>query len=389
MGTRMAPSYANLFMTSTESSFLESERLKPLVWKRFIDDIFIIWPHGRNLLTDFLDRLNNYSSLKFTHTISSEKITFLDVDLTLGSQNQIITSVHFKPTNKLQYLHYNSCHPPHIKQSIPYSLSLRGRRICNNEQTLHSYQHKIHKGLRKRDYPENFLQKHIYNRPRYHNNNTQHRNYTNQPKLITSYFEGSHKLKKLIRDTLPILTQNDETKNLLPKNPPICYRQNKNIKTLLTKTKPPPPLTNITPSGTLPCRRPRCKTCAIINTNILINTHHTTKALHTQPNTSCKTSNCIYLLECQHCPAFYVGETKNPLHIRINNHRHTCDSITNNTLPVPTHSRTHNSPFNQCFTVRILKSFHPPLTDVQLRTWESSFIWLLGAHFGPGLNKQH
>ena len=43
MGTKMAPSYANLFMDRFERAFLAQEPIQPLVWKRYIDDILCIW----------------------------------------------------------------------------------------------------------------------------------------------------------------------------------------------------------------------------------------------------------------------------------------------------------------------------------------------------------
>ena len=53
MGTRMAPSYANLFM-----GFLHSAIEKPSLWLCFINDIFLLWPHGPNSLAQFLECLN-------------------------------------------------------------------------------------------------------------------------------------------------------------------------------------------------------------------------------------------------------------------------------------------------------------------------------------------
>ena len=38
MGTKMAPSYANLFMSDLEDRLLSSAPHRPLVWWRFIDD---------------------------------------------------------------------------------------------------------------------------------------------------------------------------------------------------------------------------------------------------------------------------------------------------------------------------------------------------------------
>ena len=36
---------------------------------------------------------------------------------------------------------------------------------------------------------------------------------------------------------------------------------------------------------------------------------------------NCKTSNIVYLIGCQKSTKEYVGETENPLHLRINGHR--------------------------------------------------------------------
>ena len=40
MGTRMTPSYANLFMGKFEEQAIDNSLLKPFIWGRFIDDIF-------------------------------------------------------------------------------------------------------------------------------------------------------------------------------------------------------------------------------------------------------------------------------------------------------------------------------------------------------------
>ena len=50
MGTKMAPSYANIFMGRLERRLLQSVILKPFSWLRFIDDIDMKWTHGRETL---------------------------------------------------------------------------------------------------------------------------------------------------------------------------------------------------------------------------------------------------------------------------------------------------------------------------------------------------
>ena len=82
MGTKMALSYANLFMDRFERAFLAQEPTQPLIWKRYIDDILCVWTGNRSELESFLDRLNKaHRTLKFTWSISDKRIKFLDLNL--------------------------------------------------------------------------------------------------------------------------------------------------------------------------------------------------------------------------------------------------------------------------------------------------------------------
>ena len=42
IGTKFAPGYANIFMGYLEEEFLDSCELRPWVWWRFLDDVFMI-----------------------------------------------------------------------------------------------------------------------------------------------------------------------------------------------------------------------------------------------------------------------------------------------------------------------------------------------------------
>ena len=85
MGTKLAPAYANIFMGKLEQSVLSAAPLKPSYYRRYIDDILILWPHSENDLNTFILSLNNFHpSIKFTSEISNDKITFLDVDIFKG-----------------------------------------------------------------------------------------------------------------------------------------------------------------------------------------------------------------------------------------------------------------------------------------------------------------
>ena len=42
MGTKMAPTYANLYMGGLETDLQDKALYKPLLWRRVIDDIFFL-----------------------------------------------------------------------------------------------------------------------------------------------------------------------------------------------------------------------------------------------------------------------------------------------------------------------------------------------------------
>ena len=65
-----------------ENTFVCSYHLQTLMWKRYIDDIFIIWQHGKEELLKFIKHLNlQHTSIKFTEEISNVSINYLDITI--------------------------------------------------------------------------------------------------------------------------------------------------------------------------------------------------------------------------------------------------------------------------------------------------------------------
>ena len=58
MGTKMAPAYANLFMGSIEPTLISHGDPYINMWKRFIDDIFLIWTGTHAQLNTFTSIIN-------------------------------------------------------------------------------------------------------------------------------------------------------------------------------------------------------------------------------------------------------------------------------------------------------------------------------------------
>ena len=85
IGTRFAPTYASTFMDEIETNFLDTQKIKLLVWFRYIDDVFFIWTHGKEKLEEFLKDFNNYHpNIKLTHEFNKESIPFLDLKVSLS-----------------------------------------------------------------------------------------------------------------------------------------------------------------------------------------------------------------------------------------------------------------------------------------------------------------
>ena len=56
---KVAPRFANIFMSGFEDKYVYTYPPQPLLWVRFIDDVMFLWQHGDAKLTKFKDYLNN------------------------------------------------------------------------------------------------------------------------------------------------------------------------------------------------------------------------------------------------------------------------------------------------------------------------------------------
>ena len=131
MGSPLSPVIANIFMEDFEQTALVTADYQPRMWKRYVDDTFVIWPHGEEKLDAFLGHINTLHP-NITFTLEKEKdnkIAFLDV-LIERKSNTLETSV---PTHTNQYLNYRSHHHPQVKLGIVQCLKQRANKICSEK----------------------------------------------------------------------------------------------------------------------------------------------------------------------------------------------------------------------------------------------------------------
>ena len=87
MRTKMAVAFANIFMAKIEKEIVGRSDNKPLVWKRFIDDVFSLWSTSADKIEEFIQQANNFNqTIKFTTEISEEELTFLDTKVYKGDR---------------------------------------------------------------------------------------------------------------------------------------------------------------------------------------------------------------------------------------------------------------------------------------------------------------
>ena len=84
-----------------------SAPLQPSLWLSYVDNTFVIWPHGEWDMLSFHAHFNQMST-NIQFTIEKEKegrLAFLDVLVTC-SKDQLSTAVYRKPTHTELYIPY-------------------------------------------------------------------------------------------------------------------------------------------------------------------------------------------------------------------------------------------------------------------------------------------
>ena len=134
MGNKMGPNYTCRFVGYVEEQIGQQYTgTVPQLYKRYINNVVGIACCSRAELEKYIAFVSNFHpALQFTHTISETELPFLGINLCI-SGDRIHASIHYKATDTHSYLHYDSSHPCHCKEGLPYSQLLCLRRICSDQ----------------------------------------------------------------------------------------------------------------------------------------------------------------------------------------------------------------------------------------------------------------
>lgn len=161
MGSPLAVVFANLYLACLEHELIASLDVQPLIYKRFIDDIFVVLPPGPAVVPNFMSKFNALSpTINLTHE-TGDSIPFLDLQITKGNRftcsGLLDVSLHQKTLNMYLYISPTSWHPPHVFPAFIKSEIVRACRNCSSAQDFRMIKLLLFRRLSRRGFRSTFL----------------------------------------------------------------------------------------------------------------------------------------------------------------------------------------------------------------------------------------
>ena len=133
MGSPVSVVVANLVMEDVEERDIDRFGQPPRVWKRFVDDTFVIL--DKVAVDKFFTHLNQIqTSIKFT--MEGEKdscISFSDISITRNHIGTLDTNIYRKHRHSERYLNFKSEHPLEHKSAVVNALTHRANSLIRDE----------------------------------------------------------------------------------------------------------------------------------------------------------------------------------------------------------------------------------------------------------------
>ena len=397
MGTPMAPNFANIFMDDFEERLIDAFYCKtgkrPLVWWRYIDDIFCIWTDGEESLQEFLEFTNNFSenenmrsNIKFTTNQSTQEVNFLDVTVKLND-GIISTTIYSKPTDSHLYLNSGSNHPSHVIRNIPKSQFMRLRRICSDTVDFSNQCARYENFFVQRGYDAQKIRntiREIAKLPRDDLILPSKKKADNRVVFACNWHPHLSQLPNILKEHHYLLENDRQLSRIFTETPLVAYRRAKTIRNEVVRTDlTPPPLMEIE-KGTVPCDS--CKsTCHLICKDTTIRNEKNGKSVNVKAIGNCNTMDIVYAANCKICNLLYVGETKEPLRKRFSKHRYDANKRPDN-CELPSHINSMNHSFESDIEVTILEQGFK--SDAHRKHVENIYICKLGTLAPEGLNEK-
>jgi hypothetical protein len=329
MGKTYAPGLADLYLQEFDYRACNDFRINPLLYCRFLDDIFFVWCGTTVELEEYENFLNSLiDGIKITLVASTEKVDFLDTSIykkIADGVDVLQTRVFFKDTDTHQLLHKLSYHPKHTTKGVLKAQLLRFKRISSSFSDYTNTCTILFKALSKRGYSKSLLRK--MKRDIWALNETEKTRSDQDLKqiipVVIPYNEIGTKLAHLWKTSI------GENEIFKDRKLITAYCNSKNLhkqlvrSTLLPAAIPLRHRTVVSSNLTAGCRRCasiKCKACNFIIESNSFKSTNNNRIFKLTDRFNCKTNNIVYLITCKKCNKQYVGETGRSLGERINDH---------------------------------------------------------------------
>lgn len=237
MGTPLAPPLANIFMAELERRmFTLHPYIVPLVYVRFLDDIFVVQfansrdtPHFWRLLESM------HPNIRLTRESSRVSVAFMDLVI-YREGGRLLHRVHQKALNKYLYISPRSCHPRHMIKGFVRTELVRYARNSSTCLDFLKICRAFSLRLRERGFHPCFL-RHVFATVRF---GVWPVRASRPSPMVFKVDFGRGSLDHAISRVIAEWYENapDRFKTLTPK-PIVCYRLGKNLYKLLVRARAP------------------------------------------------------------------------------------------------------------------------------------------------------
>ena len=394
IGSRLGRNYACTFMGQWERRMMQGDTLKPVVYLRYIDDIFGIWLHGADELRAFHDRANKiHPKIQVDLRMSPSEIEFLDVIVKLQS-GVLTTDLFEKPTDSKTYLHFHSDHPMHTKKAVPFGLAQRMRRICSSDDDYKRHRDDLKARLVERKYPASLVERELRKvdnakRDQLLNTKSEKMDRVRVPMAVT-FTRYLPDVAAILRRNRHLLHRSQRMRNIFPSDPMVAYKRGRNLRDLLVHRK-----TRVLISKQGASKSDCCGKECVICRRMYADGDRVAGAREGHVTTydrtiGCRSVNVIYGIWCAVCRyVCYVGETGGCLYSRVQNHlssiRASNPAVT---LPVRGHFCAQGHSVNDVRVVGLERVWRQHVEYRRVR--EKRWMNLLGTQGAiGGLNKRY
>lgn len=239
MGTPVAVVFACLFIDELERNIFTITKTKPILYKRYIDDIFSIWNNKEDAQL-FINTFN--STLPTIHcstyTINSEEGIFLDLiiyrSLSFNITGKWSSRLYQKPQNKYLYLPPNSYHAKSIFPAYISAELKRYRILCSEDIYYNKSVTDFYQRLLARGYNSTYLDK-LFNvtldrlklfeiiKNRYHDKSNKSSKNISLFKVVNFPETRALNITSLLQPSQDLLVHPLMDKLFRAKNPITCY----------------------------------------------------------------------------------------------------------------------------------------------------------------------